>query len=89
MALFLAICSISGIGLLYWQIAEVTERNAEIQNSLLRYQSEKEILESFEQPTQMKIQKQFLTKLAENLDDMNTECIKLKSIIKKKLKSKT
>ena len=45
MALFLAICSISGIGLLYWQIAEVTERNAEIQNSLLRYQSEKEILE--------------------------------------------
>jgi len=25
-------------------------------------------------------------KLAENLDDMNTECIKLKSIIKKKLK---
>lgn len=45
MALFLAICSISGLGLLYWQIAEVTERNAEIQNSLLRYQSEKEILE--------------------------------------------
>lgn len=45
MALFLAICSISGIGVLYWQIAEVTERNAEIQNSLLRYQSEKEILE--------------------------------------------
>ena len=45
MALFLAICSISGICLLYWQIAEVTERNAEIQNSLLRYQSEKEILE--------------------------------------------
>jgi hypothetical protein len=49
----------------------------------------KEILESFEQSTQMKIQKQFLTKLAENLDDMNTECIKLKSIIKKKLKPKT
>ena len=48
----------------------------------------KEILESFEQPTQMKIQKQFITKLAENLDDMNTECIKLKSIIKKKLKPK-
>jgi chromosome segregation ATPase len=45
MALFLAICSISGLGLLYWQIAEVTQRNAEIQNSLLRYQSEKEILE--------------------------------------------
>jgi chromosome segregation ATPase len=45
MALFLAICSFSGLGLLYWQIAEVTQRNAEIQNSLLRYQSEKEILE--------------------------------------------
>ena len=48
----------------------------------------KEILESFAQPIQMKIQKQLLRKLSENLDDMNTECIKLKAVIKKKLKPK-
>jgi CRP-like cAMP-binding protein len=48
----------------------------------------KEILESFEQSIKTKIQKQLLTKLAENLDEMNTESIKLRSIIKKKLKSK-
>ena len=40
-----------------------------------------EILNSFDQSMQMKFQKQLLLKLPENLDDMNTEWIKLKSII--------
>ena len=43
----------------------------------------KEIFESFDNSIQMKFQKQLLLKLAENLDDMNTECIKLKSIAQK------
>ena len=40
-----------------------------------------EVLESFNKSIQMKFQKQLLLKLAENLDDMNTECIQQKSII--------
>lgn len=40
-----------------------------------------EILNSFDQSIQWKFQKQLLLKLAENLDDMNTEWIKLKSTI--------
>ena len=38
-----------------------------------------ELLEGFDTSIQMKFQKQLLLKLAENLDDMNTEWIKLKS----------
>ena len=40
-----------------------------------------EILKNFTKSIQMKFQKQLLVKLAENLDDMNTEWIKLKSTI--------
>mgnify|MGYP001275022576 CR=1 FL=1 len=40
-----------------------------------------EILNSFDQSIQMKFQKQLLLKLAENLDDMNTEWMKLQSTI--------
>ena len=40
-----------------------------------------EILKNFTKSIQMKFQKQLLLKLAENLDDMNTEWIKLKSTI--------
>jgi len=40
-----------------------------------------EILDSFTKSIQMKFQKQLLLKLAENLDDMNTEWVKLKSTI--------
>ena len=36
-----------------------------------------------EKSIQMKFQKQLLVKLAENLDDMNTECVKLKSATQK------
>ena len=42
-----------------------------------------EILESLDKSIQMKFQKQLLLKLAENLDDMNTECVKQKSVIQK------
>ena len=84
----LEIGSIFGeISLITGRPRNVTARAASKDVSVIKIT--KEILESFEQSTQMKIQKQFLTKLAENLDDMNTECIKLKSIIKKKLKPKT
>ena len=84
----LEIGSIFGeISLITGRPRNVTARAASKDVSVIKIT--KEILESFEHPTQMKIQKQFLTKLAENLDDMNTECIKLKSIIKKKLKPKT
>jgi len=38
-----------------------------------------EIFKSFDESTQMKFQQQLLLKLAENLDDMNTEWTKLKS----------
>ena len=88
MAKELEIGSIFGeISLITGRPRNVTARAASKDVSVIKIT--KEILESFEQPTQIKIQKQFLTKLAENLDDMNTECIKLKSIIKKKLKPKT
>ena len=43
-----------------------------------------ELLEGFDKSIQMKFQKQLLLKLAENLDDMNTEWIKLKSTILQK-----
>jgi len=43
----------------------------------------KSILENFEKTIQMKVQKQLILKLAENLDNMNSECFKLKSFIKK------
>ena len=46
------------------------------------------ILENFEQPIQMKVQRQLILKLAENLDNMNSECFKLKYFIKQKLKLK-
>ena len=83
----LEIGSIFGeISLITGRPRNVTARAASKDVSVIKIT--KEILESFEQPTQIKIHKQFLTKLAENLDDMNTECIKLKSIIKKKLKPK-
>ena len=38
-----------------------------------------EIVNDFDKSVQMKFQKKLLLKLAENLDDMNTEFIKLKS----------
>jgi CRP/FNR family transcriptional regulator, cyclic AMP receptor protein len=64
----------------------VTARAASTDVSVIKIT--KEILESFDQSIQMKIQKQLLTQLAENLDNMNTESIKLKLIIKKKLNLK-
>ena len=81
------------IGSIFGEISMITGRP---RNVTVRAKSKdvsvmkitKEILESFAQPIQMKIQKQLLRKLSENLDDMNTECIKLKAVIKKKSKPK-
>ncbi len=81
------------IGSIFGEISMITGRP---RNVTVRAKSKdvsvmkitKEILESFEKPIQMKIQKQLLKRLSENLDDMNSECIKLKGVINKKLKPK-
>ena len=81
----LEIGSIFGeISLLTDRPRNVTARAASKDVAVLKIT--KEILESFDRNIQMKFQKQLLVKLAENLDDMNTECVKLKSTIKKGLK---
>ena len=45
MAAVLTVGAIGGLGFLYFQIAEVTEKNSEIQNNLARYKSEQAGLE--------------------------------------------
>ena len=78
----LEIGSIFGeISLLTDRPRNVTARAASSEVAVLKIT--KEILESFDRNIQMKFQKQLLVKLAEHLDDMNTEYIKLKSTIKK------
>ena len=78
----LEIGSIFGeISLLPDRPRNVTARAASSEVAVLKIT--KEILESFDRNIQMKFQKQLLVKLAENLDDMNTECVKLKSTTKK------
>ena len=78
----LEIGSIFGeISLLTDRPRNVTARAASSEVAVLKIT--KEILESFDRNIQMKFQKQLLVKLAESLDDMNTEYIKLKSTIKK------
>ena len=79
------------IGSIFGEISLITDRPRNVtarasSNEVAVLKITKEILESFDQSIQMKFQKQLLTKLAENLDDMNTEFIKLKAVIKKGLK---
>ena len=76
------------IGSIFGEISLITDRPRNVtaratSDDVAVIKITKEILESFDQSIQMKFQKQLLVKLAENLDDMNTEFIKLKSIIKK------
>ena len=79
------------IGSIFGEISLITDRPRNVtarasSNEVAVLKITKEILESFDKSIQMKFQKQLLTKLAENLDDMNTEFIKLKAVIKKGLK---
>ena len=79
------------IGSIFGEISLITGRPRNVtarasSNEVAVLKITKEILESFDKSIQMKFQKQLLTKLAENLDDMNTEFIKLKTVIKKGLK---
>ena len=79
------------IGSIFGEISLITDRPRNVtarasSNEVAVLKITKEILESFDKSIQMKFQKQLLTKLAENLDDMNTEFIKLKVVIKKGLK---
>ena len=81
------------IGAIFGEISLITDRP----RNVTAYATSKEvsvikitksILDNFEKSIQMKIQKQLILKLAENLDNMNTECFNLKSFIKQKLKPK-
>ena len=82
-----------GIGSIFGEISlitgrprNVTARAASKDVSVIKITQS--ILDNFEQSIQIKIQKQLTLKLAENLDQMNSECFKLKSFIKQKLKPK-
>ena len=79
------------IGAIFGEISLITDRPRNLtaraaSNDVSVIKITKSILDNFEQSIQMKIQKQLILKLAENLDNMNSECFKLKSFIKQKLK---
>ena len=74
------------IGSIFGEISLITERPRNVKAiaaspNVALIKVTKEILESFDQNIQMKFQKQLLLKLAENLDDMNSEYVKQQSII--------
>lgn len=74
------------IGSIFGEISLITERPRNVtaiaaSPNVALIKVTKEILESFDQNIQMKFQKQLLLKLAENLDDMNSEYVKQQSII--------
>jgi CRP-like cAMP-binding protein len=81
------------IGSIFGEISLITERPRSVtaravSKDVAVIKITKGILDNFDETIQMKIQKQLILKLAENLDDMNSECFKLKSFIKQKLKAK-
>ena len=81
------------IGSIFGEISLITDRPRNVtaraaSKDVSVIKITKPILDNFDQSIQMKIQKQLILKLAENLDNMNSECFKLKSFIKQKLKPK-
>ena len=72
------------IGSIFGEISLITDRPRNV--TARASSNEVAVLKITKESIQMKFQKQLLTKLAENLDDMNTEFIKLKAVIKKGLK---
>ena len=73
-----------GIGSIFGEISLITKRPRNVTAvaaapEVAVMKITEEIVNDFDKSVQMKFQKKLLLKLAENLDDMNTQFIKLKS----------